>query len=51
MELEDVQEPTHKELVDGQHVFQSSPEVAEIEVVEPREEEGKQPTEVGIEII
>jgi hypothetical protein len=51
VELEDIQEPAHKELVDGEEIFHPTPEVAKIEVVEARDEEGKKPAEVSIEIV
>jgi hypothetical protein len=51
MQLEDVEQPPHKEFVDGQQIFQTSPEVAEIEVMETREKESKEPAQISIEII
>jgi hypothetical protein len=51
MQLKDIQQPPDKELVDGQEILQTTPEVAKIEVMEAREEEGEEPTEVSIEIV
>jgi hypothetical protein len=51
MQLKDIEQPSHKELVEGQQIFQTSPEVAEVEMMETREKESKEPAQVSIEII
>jgi hypothetical protein len=51
MELKDVQKPSHEELIRGDQILHPTPEVAQIEVVQPREEEGEDPAEVGVEVI
>ena len=51
MELKDIEKPTHKEFVESEEILQPTPEVAKIEVMKAREEQGKKPAQVGVEII
>lgn len=49
MHLECVQDPPCKYLIEGAEVFDPSPEIAEVEVMVPREEEGEGEGEVAEE--